>query len=55
MVVVVVPEIIKLSRQVDGIPERGLIKAFTPDCADDPLDKRVRHWSVGYGLDLVYF
>ena len=53
MGVVVGPEIIKLSRQIKRIPERRVIKMLTSDGADNPLDKRVRHWGVGYGLDFT--
>jgi len=43
MVVVVVFEIIEFSCQVERIPERGLIKAFTSDGANNPFDERVGH------------
>lgn len=53
--VVVVSNIIKLSRQIARIPERRVIKVFTSDGADGPFDERVRHRGVGYGLDFTYF
>ena len=54
MVVVVLPEVIEFSCQVERTPERGVIKELTPDGADDPFDERVGHWRVGNGLDFSH-
>lgn len=39
MAVVVVFEIIEFSHQVERIPERGMIKVFTSDGANNPFDE----------------
>ena len=54
MVVVVLPEVIEFSCQVERTPERGVIKELTPDGADDPLDERVGRWGVGNRLDFSH-
>ena len=54
MVVVVLPEVIEFSCQVERTPERGVIKELTPDGADDPFDERVGRWGVGNRLDFFH-
>ena len=51
MVVVLAFEIIEFSSQVARIPERGLIKVFAPDGADNSFDERVGYRGIGNRLD----
>ena len=53
MTVVVIPESLQLSRQVDRVPEEDAVQVLVPDRADQTLNERVRHRRVGDRLDLI--
>ena len=55
IVVVVIFELVEFSIQIDSIPERNVLEVLFPDCTNDPLNKGVGHWYIGYRLDFVYF
>ena len=54
IVVVVIFELVEFSIQIDSIPERNVLEVLFPDCTNDPLNKGVGHWYIGYRLDFVY-
>lgn len=51
MRIVVIPELVQLAGQVNGVPEEYPIKVLMPDCSDQPFDVRMRDRSVGNRLD----
>ena len=51
--VVIIRESVQLSRQVDRVPEEHVIEIFATDGADQPFNKRMRHWGVRNRLDLL--
>jgi hypothetical protein len=53
MVVVVIPEGLQLSRQIDRVPEEDAVQLLAPDRANQTLNERMRHRCVGDRLDLV--
>ena len=53
MAVVVIPEGLQLSRQIDRVPEEGAVQVLAPDRADQTLNERMRNRCVGDRLDLL--
>ena len=41
MSIIIVFVFVQLARQVCGIPKEYPIKILTPDCSDEPFDKRM--------------
>mgnify|MGYP006921043226 CR=1 FL=1 len=53
MAVVVIPECLQLSRQIDRVPEEDAVQVLAPDRADQTLNERMRNRCVGDRLDLL--
>jgi len=52
MVVVIRPELLQLSLQVDGVPDQYVIEKLPSYRPDQPLHKRLGHRHVRHRLDL---
>jgi len=53
MAVVVIPERLQLSLQIDRVPEEDAVQVLAPDRADQTLNERMRNRCVGDRLDLL--
>jgi len=53
MSIIIVFVFVQLARQVCSIPKEYAIKILTPDCSDEPFDKRMGDRSVRNRLDLL--
>src|ERR1700687_1186521 len=53
LAVVVIPECLQLSRQVDRVPEKQAVQVLAPDRPDQALDEGMRDRGVRNRLDLV--
>ena len=51
--VVIIPDCLQLSRQVDRVPEEDAVQVFAPERADQTLNERMRNRRVGDRLDLL--
>ena len=52
--VVVLPEVHEFSLKVLSIPKEDVIKVFTANGSDEPLDEGIRYRCIWDGLNLVY-
>ena len=50
MSIIIVFVFVQLARQVCGIPKEYAIKILTPDCSDEPFNKRMRDRTNGTDL-----
>jgi len=53
MAVVVIPERLQLSLQIDRVPEEDAVQVLAPDRADQTLNERMRNRCVGNRLDIL--
>ncbi len=51
--IVINGELAQLPREISCIPEENAVKILAPESANQPFHKRMRSWSVGYGLNLL--
>ena len=51
--IVVVLELIQLSRQIKGVPEEPVIEMFAANGADEPLDEGMGNWGIRDRLDFL--